>query len=72
MDKLEVMNIGREIGTYEISTAAKDGCQAVPKWPMTHARLVNYMNIEKRLDIEEILSNILESAEIIEIHPLGD
>ncbi|MFX0101790.1 MAG: hypothetical protein ACFFCS_19655 [Candidatus Hodarchaeota archaeon] len=72
MDKLEVMNIGREIGTYEISTEAKDGCQAVPKWPMTHAKLENYKKIEDRLDIDEIISSVLESAEIIEITPSGE
>lgn len=72
MDKLEVMNIARDIGTYDISISAKDGCQAVPKWPMTHAKLENYTKIENKLEIDEIISYVITNAEIIEIKPLND
>ena len=53
MDKLEIENIAKAIGTYVISTEKKPGCQAVPKHPQTRADRLLVEEMEK--DIELIM-----------------
>lgn len=53
MDKLEIESIAKDIGTYEISTEKKPGCQAVPKHPQTRADRLQVEEMEK--DIELIM-----------------
>ena len=51
MDKNEIIDIAKEINTYEISTSKEVKCFAVPKYPITSA------NIEEIERIEELLNN---------------
>ncbi|WP_421078149.1 tRNA uracil 4-sulfurtransferase ThiI [Methanothermococcus sp. Ax23] len=53
MDKNEIINIAKEIGTYGISTSKEIKCFAVPKYPITNA------DIEEIERIEEMLSTDL-------------
>jgi thiamine biosynthesis protein ThiI len=57
MDKQEIIDQARRIGTYEISSIAdQDCCQLfVPKHPATKARLAEVQEDESRLDIEELI-----------------
>jgi tRNA uracil 4-sulfurtransferase len=57
MDKQEIVDQARRIGTYEISSIPdQDCCQLfVPKHPATKARLVDVQEDESRLDIEELI-----------------
>jgi tRNA uracil 4-sulfurtransferase len=57
MDKQEIIDQARRIGTYEISSIPdQDCCQLfVPKHPATKARLVDVQEDESRLDIEELI-----------------
>jgi thiamine biosynthesis protein ThiI len=50
MDKNEIIDIAKEIGTYDISISKEVKCFAVPKYPITSA------NIEEVERIEELLS----------------
>jgi thiamine biosynthesis protein ThiI len=57
MDKQEIIDQARRIGTYEISSIPdQDCCQLfVPKHPATKARLADIQEDESRLDIEELI-----------------
>ena len=57
MDKQEIIDQARRIGTYEISSIPdQDCCQLfVPKHPATRARLADVQEDETRLEIEELI-----------------
>jgi thiamine biosynthesis protein ThiI len=57
MDKQEIIDQARRIGTSQISSIPdQDCCQLfVPKHPATGARLADVQQDEKKLDIEELL-----------------
>jgi thiamine biosynthesis protein ThiI len=57
MDKQEIIDQARRIGTYEISSIPdQDCCQLfVPKHPATKARLADVEQDESRLDIEALI-----------------
>jgi len=57
MDKQEIIDQARRIGTYEISSIPdQDCCQLfVPKHPATRARLADVEQDEGRLDIEALI-----------------
>jgi thiamine biosynthesis protein ThiI len=57
MDKQEIIDQARRIGTYEISSIPdQDCCQLfVPKHPATKARLADVEQDESRLDIEGLI-----------------
>ena len=57
MDKQEIIDQARRIGTYEISSIPdQDCCQLfVPKHPATKARLADVQDDESRLDIESLI-----------------
>ncbi|MEX0806435.1 MAG: tRNA uracil 4-sulfurtransferase ThiI [Candidatus Binatia bacterium] len=57
MDKQEIIDQARRIGTYEISSIPdQDCCQLfVPKHPATKARLADVEQDETRLDVEELI-----------------
>ena len=66
MDKEEIMQIAREIGTYDISILPHDDCctRLMPKKPEIRAKLEDVLNAEKNLDIEKIVSDALANTEI--------
>jgi thiamine biosynthesis protein ThiI len=66
-DKLEIVDVARRIGTYDISIQPDQDCCSlfVPKHPETKARLVDVEAAEARLDLEGVLSSSLRSAEIV-------
>ncbi|HUC98039.1 MAG TPA: tRNA uracil 4-sulfurtransferase ThiI, partial [Candidatus Polarisedimenticolaceae bacterium] len=57
MDKQEIVDQARRIGTYEISSIPdQDCCQLfVPKHPATRARLADVQDDESRLDVEDLI-----------------
>jgi tRNA uracil 4-sulfurtransferase len=57
MDKQEIIDQARRIGTYEISSIPdQDCCQLfVPKHPATRARLADVQEDERRLDVEDLI-----------------
>ena len=57
MDKQEIIDQARRIGTYQISSIPdQDCCQLfVPKHPATGARLDDVQQDEKKLELEELL-----------------
>jgi len=66
-DKLEIVEVARRIGTYDISILPDQDCCSlfVPKHPETKANLSEVEKSESRLDIAETMKAALESAEVL-------
>jgi tRNA uracil 4-sulfurtransferase len=61
MDKEEIMQKARQIGTYDISRLPHDDCctRLMPKKPETRAKLSEVLAAEKNLDVEKIIMETL-------------
>lgn len=55
-DKVETVDIAREIETYEISIEKEVGCRYVPKKPATKVKKLPKIDIEvlRKLEVEEV------------------
>ena len=71
MDKVDIMDKAREIGTYDISIQPYEDCCTVflPKHPVTKPKLERIEKSEAALDVETLVKNAVESEEIIDIRP---
>ena len=69
MDKQEIIDIARTIGTFEISILPHFDCCSflVPEHPATRSNDGELTAAEKTLDVEQLVSDALEGTEIIEI-----
>jgi len=70
MDKLEIINLAKEIGTYELSIQPyKDPCSLHARKPATWAQLKDVLAVEEAIDVdallEETLANHVEEIRII-------
>jgi thiamine biosynthesis protein ThiI len=70
-DKIEIVEIARRIGTYDISIQPDQDCCSlfVPKHPETKARLADIEASENRLDIAESIKLAMDSAEVLLQYP---
>lgn len=73
MDKTEIMEKARQIGTYEKSIEPYEDCCTVflPKHPTTKPRLDRILNSESRLDCEALIEAAVESAETVTVEPIN-
>jgi thiamine biosynthesis protein ThiI len=62
MDKSEITDLARKIGTYR-ATADAGSCTAAPKKPMTRAKAEDIRAMEAELGLEEIASDLFEKRE---------
>ena len=69
MDKVDIMEKAKEIGTYETSIQPYEDCCTVflPKHPATKPRLERILASESRLDCETLIDDAIKAREIIEI-----
>lgn len=69
MDKVDIMDKAKEIGTYEKSIEPYEDCCTVflPKHPTTKPRLERILESESRIDCEALIDAAVESEEIVEI-----
>jgi len=69
MDKVDIMDIAREIGTYDISILPYEDCCTifVPKHPKTKPRLQDIEKSEEALDIKSLIDDAVNNVEIINI-----
>lgn len=67
MDKSEIIEISREIGTYETSILPYDDCCSVfaPKHPLTNPRLESIKKSESNLNVEELIEEVYSTMEIL-------
>ncbi len=66
-DKQEIVNIAKEIGTYDLSILKTEGCNAVPKKPATKANLKNILDEEARIDVNKLVKKIVNKSELLSI-----
>ncbi|BDZ68465.1 tRNA uracil 4-sulfurtransferase ThiI [Methanobacterium ferruginis] len=52
MDKVEIENLAKKIGTYDISILPDSDCSAVPRHPETHAELSLVLESLEKIDAE--------------------
>lgn len=66
MDKTDIMDIAREIGTYETSILPYEDCCTifVPKHPKTKPVLEHIIKEETALDIEKLVEEAIENMEV--------
>lgn len=68
MDKGDIMDIAREIGTYDTSILPYEDCCTifVPKHPKTKPKVDLIRKSESVLEIEMLVEKAIESMEIVE------
>lgn len=71
MDKIDIMDKAKEIGTYDISIQPYEDCCTVflPKHPVTKPKLAKINKSEEKLDVKALVDAAVASEEIIEIKP---
>lgn len=69
MDKNEVIDIARKIGTFETSILPYEDCCTVfvAKHPSTKPKLDKILLSESKLDIEELINKAVENTEVLTI-----
>ena len=71
MDKVDIIDKAREIGTYDISIQPYEDCCTVflPKHPVTKPKLPRIEKSESKLDVDALVQAAVESEEIVVIEP---
>ena len=71
MDKIEVIDRSREIGTFETSILPYEDCCTVftPKHPTVNPRRANIEKSESRLDVDRLIEEAMSGIEKIEVFP---
>ena len=71
LDKVDIMEIARNIGTYETSIQPFEDCCTVflPKHPVTKPKLPKILESESALDREALIEKALKTRETITIAP---
>ena len=67
MDKTEIMEIAKRIGTYETSILPYEDCCTVftPRHPVTKPKLDTMPKAESKLDIEALVREAVEGTELV-------
>lgn len=68
-DKQDIIEIAKDIGTYETSIKPFDDCCTLflPKHPVTRPKLEDIIESESNLDVEGLVSKAIENMEVYEI-----
>ena len=71
MDKVEIMDRAKEIGTFETSIEPYEDCCTVflPKHPTTKPRLSRIEQSESALDVDALVKAAVDSEEVVDIQP---
>ncbi|MGN0705671.1 MAG: tRNA uracil 4-sulfurtransferase ThiI [Lentihominibacter sp.] len=71
LDKIDIMDLAKEIGTYDKSIEPYEDCCTVflPKHPATKPKLERILASESKLDCEGLIREAIEKEEIVEIRP---
>ncbi|MDD5922392.1 MAG: tRNA 4-thiouridine(8) synthase ThiI [Eubacteriales bacterium] len=69
MDKMEIIDRAKEIGTYETSIEPYEDCCTVflPKHPVTRPKLSKILESESKLDVDKLIQDAVLSEEVKEI-----
>jgi thiamine biosynthesis protein ThiI len=71
MDKVEIIRIAREIGTFDTSILPYEDCCTVftPRHPATRPNLADVQEAESRLDVESLVQKALAGETWIRVKP---
>lgn len=69
MDKQDIIDIAKDIGTYDFAKSMPEYCGVISDRPTTHAKLDRLLEEEANFD-EEVLEKALEAAQVISIHEI--
>lgn len=69
LDKSEIIDISRQINTFDISTLPHEDCCSlfVPKHPETHASLKHVWKTEARIDWQAVIDEAFENTETLSL-----
>ncbi|AKL94952.1 tRNA sulfurtransferase ThiI [Clostridium aceticum] len=67
MDKVDIIELAKKIGTYETSILPFEDCCTVflPKHPVTKPKLEKILYSEELLDVEELIESAIDEMEVI-------
>lgn len=66
LDKIEIINLAKKIGTYKISIKPQEDCCTlfVPKHPTTRAKIKEIRTTEKKLPVRKLVNEALRKVEV--------
>jgi len=67
LEKTEIEELARKIGTYEISARPAKNCTAAPKRPATRTNLKRVLEAEDKLDVDAMVDRSVRNAEILDL-----
>jgi len=67
MDKVEIENLAKKIGTYKISIIPEESCSAAPRHPETHAELKKVREAQDKLDMADVLGELVGRVRKIKV-----
>lgn len=65
MDKVEIENMAKKIGTYEISIIPDGGCSAVPRYPETNADMERLLDAQEAIGVDNELKSVIDSLKTV-------
>ena len=65
LDKVEIEDIARRIGSYEITAVTTDGCKAVPTGPATRSKVEVIEELEAELGLVELCGEAADNISVI-------
>lgn len=65
LDKVEIVNIGKKIGTFDISILPESGCSAAPRHPETNAELHRVLETLETIDAINELEKATYSLKLL-------
>ena len=70
LDKLEIIDISKKIGTYETSILPYEDCCTIflPKHPVINPNMNKAIEYEKSFDYESLIEDVINNEEIIKIN----
>lgn len=71
MDKIEIIDLAKKIGTYETSILPYEDCCTIftPKNPVTKPRVDKCKQYEARFDYDALVQECIENVQSIWVHP---
>jgi len=74
MDKLEIIQYAKKIGTYETSILPYEDCCTIftPKNPVTKPTMHKAERMEDRFDFEALITECIQDCEHVDVYPLKE
>lgn len=71
MDKIEIINLAKKIGTYDTSILPYEDCCTIftPKNPVTKPRVDKCKQYEERFDFETLVQECIDNVQSVWVHP---